>query len=70
MALRRKLSAWKSMTKKNHMKAIELSFLERGRGGGERRREGKEGRKEERRGRAKGRRWGGRREGRGEYSKT
>ena len=48
MALRRKLSAWKSMTKKNHMKAIELSFLERGRGGREKKRGkgGKKGREE------------------------
>ena len=50
MALRRKLSAWKSMTKKNHMKAIELSFLERMRGGG--REGGKKGREE--RGREEG----------------
>ena len=63
MALRRKLSAWKSMTKKNHMKAIELSFLERGGGEKKRGKGEKEGRKEERRG-------GGRRERRGEHSKT
>ena len=51
------------MTKKNHMKAIELSFLERGGGEKKRGKGEKEGRKEERRG-------GGRRERRGEHSKT
>ena len=63
MALRRKLSAWKSMTKKNHMKAIELSFLERGRGGEKKRGKGGKKGREEREGKGDmGREEGGGRE--------
>ena len=55
MALRRKLRAWKSMTKKNHMKAIDLSFLGKEGRGGE---GGRGGEEKERRGRRAGRKKG------------
>ena len=73
MALRRKLSTWKSMTKKNHMKAIDLSFLGKEERGGEGK-EGREGRGGKGREGRKGREERGREGGEGreerENSKT